>query len=577
MDKINRLRLEMKKEDIDIYIVPTSDPHQSEYVSDHWKGREYLSGFTGSAGTLLVEADKAILWTDGRYFIQAENELKNSEIKLYRMGEKKYPSLKRYIRDALKNQKKIGIYGKLISISEFEDWIKDIDSSYYNIDLDLIDRIWVDRPKKPRTELFIHEEIYSGESTRDKLKRLREYMVEKEEHIHIVSSLDEIAYLFNLRANDIVNNPVFISYAVINKKEAILFTDAKYDENILKYSEEEGFIIRDISEFDKYLENIRLKNIGLDPNKTNMWIKEKLKFNKILYKPEILTEFESIRNKVQIENMKKTHIFDGVAVIKTLNYIYKNIENNITEMDVSEKLREFRSKIEGFIEPSFDTIAAYGPNGAMMHYCADADSNSVLKRENLLLIDSGGQYLSGTTDITRTISLGKTSDEQIRDYTLVLKGMINLSRAKFMEKTSGSTLDILARNYLWNEGIDYKSGTGHGVGYLLSVHLGNQRISPNARNSRFKPGMVVTNEPGVYKEGKYGIRIENMLLVRESSMKSDDEFLEFETLTLCPFDKTLIDFNLLNNDEIDFIEKYHMRIRELMKDYLTDEEMALIW
>lgn len=577
LERLDRLKEEMKKENIDFYVIPSADPHKSEYISDHWKTREYFSGFTGSAGTLVVSEEETILWTDGRYFVQAEKELEGSGIKLYKIGIKGYPKLKDYIRERLQNEEVLGVYGKLVSVSEFKSWTEGIDSAAYSIIEDLPGRIWKDRPELENSELFILEDKYTGESVKSKLKRLREYMDEKDEHIHVTSSLDEIAYLYNLRGRDIENNPVFISYSIVKKDEAFLFTDGKINDEIRKHAENEGFEIRPLSEFEEELEEIRLKNVGLDPEKTNIWIKEKLNFNKILYNPEILTEFEALRNKIQIENMKKAHIRDGVAVIKTLNYIYKNIDEEITETDISRKLIEYRSECEEFIEPSFDTIAAYKDHGAMMHYCADKDSEYTLERDGLLLIDSGGHYLTGTTDITRTFTLGNPTKLQIRDYTLALKGMINLSRMKFLEGTSGATLDITAREFLWREGRDYKCGTGHGVGYLLSVHLGNQRISPAAKNVLFKPGMVVTNEPGVYRPGEYGIRIENMLLVRESSISEDDDFLEFETLTLCPFDKRLIDFSLITEREANFLRDYHGKMRERLSKYLTEEERELIW
>lgn len=575
MNIIEKLRREMKKENIDFYVIPMADPNGSEYIPEYWKGIKYISGFTGSAGTLIVEEDKAILWTDGRYFIQAEEEL-NEEIKLYKMGIKKYPTIKEYIRKKLKEGKKLGIYGKLINSFEFKSWIDDIDSEY-ELNIDLLDRIWSDRPEYIPKELFIIDEKYTGECTKSKIKRLRQYMKEKDEDIHIVSALDEIAYLYNLRGKDIKNNPVFISYTIISNDEAILYTNAIIRKEIENYAKIENFKIKSIDDFEKDIKSINNKKIGIDPRKTNIWIEDKLKNNIVKYNEEIITKFESIRNDVQIDNMKRSQIEDGIAVIKTLNYIYKNIDKNISEIDISEKLIEYRKKSKSFLEPSFDTIAAYKEHGAMMHYKADRKSNYYLKKEGLLLIDSGGHYLTGTTDITRTISLGTPTKEEIRDYTLTLKGMISLTRTKFLMGTLGSSLDIIARRNLWKEGIDYKCGTGHGVGYILSVHLGEQRISPYANKSYLEQGMVITNEPGVYKEGKYGIRIENMLLVKKSEISDEENFLEFETLTLCPFDKKLIDFTLLNSEEIEFIEGYHNKIRNELGRYLDDEEKDLIW
>lgn len=578
MTKLELLREEMMKENIGLYLIPTSDPHQSEYISEHWKGREWLSGFTGSAGILVVTSSEAGLWTDGRYFIQAEQELKNIDITLFKMGEKNVITVKEYIKHNYENDKKIGVYGQLISISQYESIFGDIEGVEVEVELDLIDRIWTDRPDKAKSKLFIHDEKFSGEATKRKIRRLRERMKVESEDYRIISSLDEIAWLLNLRGNDIKNNPVFLSYVIVSDCDCKLFTDAIISDSIYHYALEQGFSIESIEEFEKSLEQIRFKTVGMDPNKTSIWTKTKLSGNKKKYSKEILTEFESIKNDIQIVNLKKTYRDDGIAMIKLLSWIERErVNDKITEIEIAKKAREYRESNKNFIEESFDTIAGYKEHGAMMHYCADESSNYNIEGEGLLLIDSGGQYLTGTTDITRTISIGNPTLKQKEHYTLVLKGMINLSRARFLEDTNGATLDILAREFLWREGIDYKSGTGHGIGYFLSVHLGENRISPKALKSKFKPGMIVTNEPGVYIEGEYGIRIENVLLVKEFIENESGKFLEFETLTLCPLDKKLIDIDLLTYDEKKWISDYHSRIREEIGEFLTEEELELIW
>ncbi len=579
MNRIDLLRDEMKKEGIDIYLVPTSDPHQSEYLSEHWKGREWLSGFTGSAGMLIVTESEAGLWTDGRYFIQAEKELKDTGIKLYKMGIPGEETVYNFIRKKLGKGGVLGLFGRDLSIAQYQYLLKGSRNIRIKTDIDLVDRIWKDRPSKPVSELFIHEERFTGESTGSKLARLRAHMSRFKLDKKIVSSLDEIAWLFNLRGRDIKNNPVFISFAIISQERAVLFTDAIVNEKVKNYSEEQFFEIKKLDEFEMELKGIESECVSLDPEKSSLWIKNSLELNKIVFGRDILTYYESIRNEIQIDNLRETYRRDGAAVIKLLNWIKKSLKSGeeVSEIDISDKLIELRSEIDNFIEPSFDTIAAYKEHGAMMHYSADEESNYILEEDGLLLIDSGGQYLSGTTDITRTISLGNVTEDEKKHYTLTLKGMINLTNAKFLDGTKGIALDIFAREYLWKEGIDYKSGTGHGVGYCLSVHLGDQRISPRAVDSVLKPGMTVTNEPGVYLEGKYGIRIENVLLVKEYMENESDKFLEFETLTLCPFDKELIDFSLLTEEEIEWIDEYNKKMREELEDLLTEEEMELIW
>lgn len=569
----------MKKESIDIYLVPTSDPHQSEYLSEHWKARKWLSGFTGSAGMLIVTMDEAGLWTDGRYFIQAEKELADTGIKLYKMGIPGEVTVDGYIRNKMIDGGNLGFYGKDISISQYKFLLQGLINIKISMDIDLVDRIWKERPEKPKSEIFIHEERFTGESAKSKISRVRNHLSKYGIDYKIVSSLDEIAWLFSLRGRDIKNNPVFLSFAAISGEEAVLFTDSIINSDVRDYAKRDGFSIETMDKFESYLQSIESKTVSLDPEKNSIWIKNKLQDNKIVLGKEVITYYESVRNEIQIENLRNTHKQDGASVIKLLSWIKKSLDSGekISEMDISDKLIELRAKNDYFIEPSFDTIAGYREHGAMMHYCADEESNYTLEKDGMLLIDSGGQYLSGTTDITRTITLGNPTDKQKKHFTLALKGMINLSKAKFLDGTKGIALDMLAREFLWNENIDYKSGTGHGIGYCLSVHLGDQRISPRAESSMLKTGMTVSNEPGVYVEGEYGLRTENVLLVKDDEVNDSGKFLSFETLTLCPFDKELIDFDLLTEEEIKWIEDYHSRVRNEMKGLLTEEEMELIW
>lgn len=572
------LRKEMEKNGIDIYIVPTSDPHQSEYVSEHWKSREWLSGFTGSAGTVVVTRNEAGLWTDGRYFIQAEKELRGSGIDLYKMGMEGVPSLESFISARAKKGDVVGFFGQLMSVSKFKSLQSRLKGIEINSELDMIGNIWTDRPEQPLEKVFIHEEKYAGESSADKIKRLREIMREKKADYYMVSSLDEIAWLFNIRGGDVKNNPVTISYALISEDEAVLFIDQrKLSDDVKAHVELSGAAAVDIGCMKDHLKKLTAEStVLICPEKTSVCVKSMIPEKcKVEEGEEMLTELEAVRNDVQTENLRDVQARDGAVMVKVLKWIYEHVEF-ISERDVQLKLDQLRREHEDFLEPSFDTIAAYKEHGAMMHYSVSEESNAILKKEGLLLIDTGGQYFGGTTDITRTISLGNPTDQERKDYTLTLKGMIALSELKFLEGSSGANLDATARQFLWKEGIDYKCGTGHGVGYFLGVHQGNQRISPKAQNSALKSGMVVTDEPGVYREGQYGIRIENMLLVKEFKQTESGRFLEFETLTLCPIDLNLVDPTLLSEGEKNWIREYHRTVYEKLQHHLFDDEISFL-
>ena len=577
--RINKLRKLMKEKGIDAYIIPTSDPHQSEYLADYYKTRVWISGFTGSAGTVVITHNKAILWTDGRYFIQAEKELKESEIQLSKMGIPGYPTYTEWLRNNLEKGSTLGFNGKIFSILDVERLEKELEGREIKFidEYDLVGEIWEDRPAAPSSKAFLHEIKYTGKTAKEKIADVRKKM-EKQSITHfILGSLDDIAWLYNIRGRDVANNPVIISYAMITKDQAWLFVDEeKIDENVKKNLNENGVEIHDYNKVIAYVKAMEKDStVFLDPSRINTWLYNAIPREcEIKRGTNITTELKGVKNPTEIENQKNAYIKDGVALVKFMYWLDNNIgKNTITEVSAAEKLEEFRKQQEGFIEPSFDTIAAYKENAAMMHYKAEeGKSNYELKPEGMFLVDSGGQYYDGTTDITRTIVLGKISEEEKKDFTLTLKSHINLINARFLYGATGSSLDAIARYPLWQEGLDYKCGTGHGVGYLLNVHEGPHGMGFNRNNVVFKKGMIITIEPGVYKEGKHGIRIENVAVVEEDIVTESGQFMKFETISYVPIDLEGIDVKLLTEEEIEWLNNYHNEVYNKLSPYLTDEE-----
>lgn len=575
--KIELLRILMGEKNIDAYIIPSSDSHQSEYTGDHFKSREWISGFTGSAGTVVVTENKAMLWTDGRYFIQAEDELKGSEMELYKMGEKNVPSINKYLNNNLEEGQVVGFNGKLFSLKQVDEMIKEFSEKGLKLNPkhDLIDEIWDDRPELPKGKVFIHDIKYSGMSVDEKLNIIRKELNEENVEHYLVSSLDDIAWMFNIRGYDIAFNPVVISYALVSKDKATLFIDdEKLNENVKKYLSDNNIYIKPYDDINIELKKLPNKSsIYFDPSKTSIWCHQNMAKQVLKIKGEdIIEKLKAIKNDIEIKNFKKCQVRDGVAMVRFLNWIDTNIgKTKITELSASDKLEELRSLGENYISLSFDTIAGYKDHGAIVHYSVDEDSDYTLKPEGMLLLDSGAQYLDGTTDITRTIVLGELSNDEMRDFTLVLKGHIALSKAKFLYGSTGTHLDILARTPLWEDGKDYKHGTGHGVGYLLSVHEGPHNISPLYNKTKLESGMLVTNEPGFYKEDEYGIRTENILLVKEEKETEYGIFMEFETTTFCPIDLRAVNKELLKQDEKIWLNNYHKNVYDTLSPYLNKE------
>lgn len=581
MNNLEKLREAMEKENIDYYIIPSSDSHQSEYVAEHFKGREFISGFTGSAGVLLVGLKEAFLWTDGRYFIQAERELNGSGISLMKMRTPGYPTIEEWIKKNIKSKKTLGFDGRLFSVNQYKGFLDISKENNFsiNMDNDLLKNIWEARPELPKSKIFLHEEVYSGKYASEKLQEVRKHMKEKDAKNYIISSLDDIAWLCNIRGNDVKFNPVALSYVLINENYANLYiNNAKIDDNTKEKLKNEGFEIYEYDEIEEHVKLIEDRTI-IDPNKLNAKIYSCLSSDvKVINEMNITTKLKAIKNEVEIANTEKSQVRDGVAMVKFIKWLKDTLgKEKITEISASKKLTEFRSKGENYKGDSFGTIAGYKEHAAMMHYSATEATDYELKQEGMFLVDSGGQYLDGTTDITRTFILGNITEEEKRDFTLVLKGHIALSTAKFLKGTTGVNLDILARRPLWNYGIDYKCGTGHGVGYFLNVHEGPQGIRPEGNSTVLKPGMIITNEPGVYKEGKHGIRIENTLLVvKDINSEEFGEFYKFKTISYCPIDLNGVVIEMLTNEERDWLNNYHKIVFEKLSPYLNDEEIEFL-
>lgn len=579
-DRIERLRREMRGCGIDMYIVPTSDFHESEYVGEYFKARSYLTGFTGSAGTAVITQEEAGLWTDGRYFIQAQRELSGSPVLLYRMGEEGVPTVKEYVRQKLKAGGCLGFDGRVINARAGEGYAQIVEGKGGHIfsEEDLVGRIWKDRPPFPRNPVFILEEKYTGESAGDKLQRLREQMREKGADFHILTSLYDIAWLFNIRGGDIVHVPVVMSFAVVTMEESIWFVHREaLNPEICSYCADNQISICDYEDIYDYVRNIPAgKKALLDKNIVNYRIYSSLGAE-IIEEPNPTEMMKAVKNETELSNIRNAHVKDGVAFIKFMYWLKTHIgKEPITEISAAEYLKNCRKKQELFADLSFDTISAYGANAAMMHYSATSETDALLQPEGFLLVDSGGHYLDGSTDITRTLALGKLSREQKLHFTTVCRCNLNLASAKFLHGCRGTNLDILAREPLWRMGLDYKCGTGHGIGYFLNVHEGPNafrwRHAGQSRDCVLEEGMVTTDEPGIYLEGKYGIRTENELVCRKAEKNEYGQFMEFEVITYAPIDLDAVLPEEMTLAERSFLNAYHKMVYEKVSPFLNEAE-----
>ncbi|MBP3489552.1 MAG: aminopeptidase P family protein [Roseburia sp.] len=582
-ERLKALREEMAQRNIDIYIVPTSDFHESEYVGEHFKARKFITGFTGSAGTAVITRTEAGLWTDGRYFVQAEKQLAGSTVTLYRMGEEGVPKVDEFVEEKLPEGGCLGFDGRVVNGS----WgrkllgIAEKKNGSLHVDEDLIDLIWKDRPALSKKPLFLLDEKYSGRSTADKLAALRKAMEEEGANFHILTSLYDIAWLLNIRGGDIDYVPVVLSYLVLTEKECIWFLQEEIvDEKIAAYLKDNQITTRPYDDIYSYVKEIPADaSVLMNGSTVNYRITASLKPEiTIVDKPNPTELMKAVKNPVEVDNTRKAHIKDGVAFTKFMYWLKTNIGKiPMTEISASDYLEQCRRAQENFIDLSFDTICAYGPNAAMMHYAATPESDTELKPEGFLLVDSGGHYFEGTTDITRTMALGSITDEMRLHFTAVCRSNMNLANAKFLYGCCGLNLDILAREPLWDMGIDYKCGTGHGVGYILNVHEGPNgfrwRVVPERHdNGTLEEGMITTDEPGVYLEGKYGIRTENELVCHKAEKNEYGQFMTFENITYAPIDLDAIDPNEMTGREKKMLNDYHALVYKTLSPYMTEEE-----
>ena len=588
-ERLSELRKLMRKEAIDAYIILTDDFHASEYVGDYFKCREYISGFTGSAGTVVVLEDEAGLWTDGRYFLQAEQQLENTEITLFKSGEDGVPTIEEYIKKKLSSGNKVGIDGRTLSVTAYKKWEKEFGEKGIQIyyDIDYIGAIWKDRPELSCENAWELNIEFAGKSRKEKIKALREKMQEQKSDAAIITSLDDIAWLLNLRGNDVKSTPVILSHLLINRTSVHFYVQSKAINSELKQSlEKDNVVFHEYLDIYQAIEGIEKKEtIYIDPERLNVLLYKNIQKQEIDIKEgNSLTELQkAIKNQIEIDNFRLAHKKDAIAVIKFLYWLKTNIgKEKITEISAAEKLEQFRRAQSNFVEPSFDTITGYGAHGAIVHYSATKESDIELEPHGFVLIDSGGHYLEGTTDITRTIALGGLTQQQKHHYTLVLKGNIRLSNAVFKYGCAGINFDYLAREALWKEGLDYNHGTGHGVGYLLNVHEGpngfRYRVSSQKGECcKLEEGMVTSNEPGLYIAGEYGIRIENLMLCKKSVKNEYGQFMCFETLTLVPMERDAIIIEEMTEEELDSLNQYHKRVYETVKDELSEEEREWLY
>ena len=578
-DRIQKLRRKMHDYGIDACIIPHSDPHTSEYPSEHWLLRNWLSGFTGSAGTLVVGLDEAGLWTDSRYFIQAEQELEGSYIELFKEGENGVPTYSEWLCEILLPGSKVAFDGQSMPLMQYKEIAKKLKSASIEVDynVDIADEIWDGRPPLPEDSIILHEKEWVSATREEKIELVRSYMREKGATHYATSSLDDIAWLLNLRGTDVQYNPVFNSFLIVEHDEVKLFVNPhKLTAQIAQKLTADNITVSLYENYYDHLSNIpQDKTIYFDPNKTTVkaYISLPKRANKI-EGTSIITHLKSMKNDKEIANLKETLLYDGVAMVKFLYWLNSNIgKEEITEISASEKLKEFRAEQPNYKGESFAAISGYAEHGAIVHYTASEESNSKLEPKGLYLIDSGGQYSSGTTDITRTISLGEVSEQEKTDFTLVLKGHIALAKLIFPYGARGVHIDMVARKALWKNGLNYGHGTGHGIGYYLNVHEGPQSIRPQDNGAKIEPGMITSNEPGVYREGEYGIRIENLILSKIKEENQFGTFMEFETLSLCPIDTKLIDISLMTNEEIEWINNYHDMVYDKLNPLINDDEI----
>ena len=576
-ERIHALRMTFRPNNIKAFIIPSTDPHLSEYVAPYWMSREWISGFTGSAGTAVILMDKAGLWTDSRYFLQAEKELEGSGITLYKEMLPETPSITKFLCQNLKPGESVSIDGKMFSVQQVEQMKEDLAPYQLQVNLfgDPLKNIWKDRPSMPDAPAFIYDVKYAGKSCGEKVAAIRTELKEKGIFALFLSSLDEIAWTLNLRGSDVHCNPVIVSYLLVTQDEVVYFiSPEKITQEVNKYLQEQQVSLRKYDEAESFLNSFAGENILIDPKKTNYAIYSAINpACKVVRGESPVTLLKAIRNEQEIAGIHHAMQRDGVALVKFIKWLEASVlSGKETELSVDRKLHEFRAAQPLYMGESFDTIAGYKEHGAIVHYSATKESDVTLQSKGFLLLDSGAQYLDGTTDITRTIALGELTEEEKTDYTLILKGHIALAMAKFPAGTRGAQLDVLARMPIWSHGMNFLHGTGHGVGHFLSVHEGPQSIRMNENPIVLQPGMVTSNEPGVYKAGSHGIRTENLTLVCKDKEGMFGEYFKFETITLCPICKKGIIKEMLTAEEVKWFNDYHQTVYKKLSPSLNEEE-----
>jgi len=579
--KVEHVRQLMKANDISAVVIPSDDPHGSEYVADHWQARKWLTGFSGSAGTAVVTFEHAILWTDFRYYIQAENQISGSCFQLYKMGETGVPDFSKWLMDTLAETDIIGIDGNVISMANVKKYEAMFKAKGIGLDtkINILKDLWGDRPPLPMSAAFSFSVTFAGKSRRDKIKEIREKMGAWNADYHVMASLDDIAWTLNLRGDDVHTNPVNIAFCLIGPGRVTLFlSKEKVGADLVEELKQDGIDIAEYKDISVALSNIPDgKSIVIDPENINYRLCQSInKKCSIVKKTNPAIKFKSVKNETEIRHLQKTAVKDGTAVVNFLYWIEQQKKSGqMTEMSVADRLYTCRKAQDLFIDNSFDPIMAFREHSAMCHYSATRQTDVTIGDKGMFLTDSGGHYLTGTTDITRTVFFGNPSSQEKTDYTLVLKGHVCVATAVFPKGTKGFQIDTLARQFLWRQGMDFGHGTGHGVGFFLCVHEGPARISPHPVDVKLKKGMVLTNEPGIYREGFYGIRLENMVLVDEAFENEFGTFMKFENMTYCHFERNLIDENMLTSEEKDWIDRYHAGVYEKLSPHIEPD--VAVW
>ena len=581
--RLEKLREVMRREHLSAFIFPSTDAHQSEYVADHWQGRAWISGFNGSAGTAVVTMRSAALWTDSRYFIAAEEQLRGTEFQLMKLKVEGTPTISDWIASELSQNedecREVGLDGMVNSYNDTMALISDLRKAggiTVRTNFDPLEQIWMNRPAIPENPVAIQSLNFAGETVDDKIQRIRKALREHHADGILVSALDDIAWTLNLRGTDVHCNPVFVSYLLISSDQVSLFVNPKKISSEVKaYLDEHGISLFDYNQVEEGLESYADYNILLDGDETSFCLWKSVKCQEIIAAKSPIPVMKAVKNATQIEGYHRAKLRDGVAMVKFLKWLKPAVEaGGQTEMSIDKKLTSLRAEQNLFRDISFDTIAGYQAHGAIVHYEATPETDAPLLPEGLILIDSGAQYQDGTTDITRTIALGPVTEEMKHVYTLVLKGHIQLELAKFPDGASGTQIDALSRECMWREGYNFLHGTGHGVGSYLNVHEGPHQIRMEWKPTPLRAGMTVTDEPGLYLKGKFGVRIENTLLIKDFVETTFGKFLQMESLTLCPIDTAPIDVDMLLLEEVEWLNAYHREVFEKLSPYLEDEEVG---